>query len=563
MLKKILRKNEKVKYKTLKFNVLQINNSFCRSFCLLLMGCFVLTNTYSKNYYVATNGNDSQLGTKEQPFLTIGKAAAMAQSGDSVIIKSGTYTLTANIKPANSGTALAPIVYRAEVAGQAIIDGQSSVPTIASREGLIHVSGKNWLVFDGLRLINSGFFGILMKDNAANITVKNCSTFMTGASGICGAQASDITVLNNTVQKACQAPGGSNVNTSECITMASVNRFEVAYNTVFDRLVDVNNGGEGIDAKNACNDGKIHHNVVYDLARVGIYIDAYSMNLNNIEVYANLIYNGSSGINVASEVGATLTSVQIHDNIVRDMNAVGIRLAGYLDNGPLQDVDIYNNTIVRCGKTKTISQWENCGILVEATNTANRNFNIRNNIITECTNGIRTNGQTYPVIDNNLIFGTTTFTGTNRLNSNPLFVNSAANDFRLQRGSPTIDKAVGSTISMIDFVGVVRPVDGDGNGSKVSDIGAYEYIPTTGIFTLNEAPILQIYPNPAHNYIVLEQITINAQIEIYDALGKKVLSQKAEESTVRVDVSQLSKGMYVIKLWNKNAGVQTGKLIKQ
>jgi hypothetical protein len=529
--------------------------------CLFAMMCLIFTNAYSRDYYVATTGNDNDGGTTDRPFLTINKAAAVAQAGDVVIIKSGTYVQTTNIKPANSGVGIAPITYRAEVAGQAIIDGQSSVPTIASREGLIHVSGKNWLVFDGLRIINSGFFGILMTNTASNITVKNCSTFMTGASGVCGANSSNITVLNNTIQKACMAPSAG-TGTNECITMASVEGFEVAYNTVFDRLTDPNNGGEGIDAKNACLNGKIHHNKVYDLIRLGIYVDAYAKNLTNVEVYANTVYNCSSGITVASEEGATVLNVKVYDNIVRDISGVGIRLAGYLNNGPLQDVDVYNNTIVRCGKTKTAANWENCGILVEATNTTNRNFTIRNNLITECTNGIRTNGQTYPIIDNNLIFGTTTFTGTNRLNSNPLFVNSTANDFRLQQGSPCIDKAVGLPVSTLDFVGVARPIDGDRNGSSIADIGAYEYVPTTGINALKEAA-LKLYPNPANDYIVLEQIIIDAKIDVYDNLGRKVLSQKAQESTVRLDVSPLSKGMYLVKVWGKNRIIQIGKVVKQ
>jgi hypothetical protein len=535
---------------------------FYTLFCLFMSSCVFFTNIQARDYYVATNGNDNDGGTIDRPFLTINKAATVAQAGDVVIIKSGTYVQTTVIKPTNSGTSTAPITYRAEVAGQAIINGQSTVPTIASREGLFHVSGKNWLIFDGLRVINSGFFGILIRDNSANIVVKNCSTFNTGASGICGAVASDITVLNNTVQKACSAPAAG-TGTNECITMASVNRFEVAYNTVFDRLVDANNGGEGIDAKNTCRDGKIHHNTVYDLIRLGIYIDAYQGNLSNIAVYANRVYNCSSGITVASEAGGTASMVKIYDNIVHDISGVGIRLAGYLSNGPLQDVDVYNNTIVRCGKTKTTTQWENCGILLEATNVTNRNFNIKNNLITECTNGMRTNGQTYPIIDNNLIFGTTSFSGTNRISTDPLFVNAAANNFQLKRGSSAIDKAIGNPVSTVDFAGVARPLDGDGNGSLIADIGAYEYTTATGFFTPNEVKKLEIYPNPALNYVVLEQLAPNVQVDIYDVWGKKIGSQKASTDTLKVDISNLSSGVYWIKIMDKNTVLQMGKFVKK
>ena len=44
-----------------------------------------------KTYHVAKNGSDYQKGTREEPFLTISKAAKEARSGDQVIVHEGEY----------------------------------------------------------------------------------------------------------------------------------------------------------------------------------------------------------------------------------------------------------------------------------------------------------------------------------------------------------------------------------------------------------------------------------------------------------------------------------------
>ena len=49
-------------------------------------------------WYVATTGNDSTgSGTSGAPYATIGKAVSVAASGDTIAVKSGTYTITSNI----------------------------------------------------------------------------------------------------------------------------------------------------------------------------------------------------------------------------------------------------------------------------------------------------------------------------------------------------------------------------------------------------------------------------------------------------------------------------------
>jgi hypothetical protein len=249
--------------------------------------------------------------------------------------------------------------------------------------------------------------------------------------------------------------------------MASVNTFEVAYNTVFDRLVDVNVGGEGIDTKNACKNGIVHHNIVYDLFRVGLYIDSYKSALNNVEFYSNTVYNCSSGLNVACEEGGTNTDVKVYNNLIYNCPRVGIRLAGYLSDGAMFNIFVYNNTVYNCGFGG--GSWENCGLLVEANNILNKNFVVRNNIFSGNKIQMKSKNQAWLTLNNNLIFGANdaSGTGTNTIIGDPLFVDATAKDFKLKAGSPAINKAVGTPMPLFDFTNFPR-------GSS-PDLGAFEF----------------------------------------------------------------------------------------
>jgi hypothetical protein len=71
--------------------------------------------SYAANWYVdngrGRGGNDNNAGTSlARPFRTIGKAAAVAKAGDTVLVRTGTYRET--VVPRNSGRAGAPIVFQ-------------------------------------------------------------------------------------------------------------------------------------------------------------------------------------------------------------------------------------------------------------------------------------------------------------------------------------------------------------------------------------------------------------------------------------------------------------------
>ncbi|MBR6627243.1 MAG: right-handed parallel beta-helix repeat-containing protein [Lachnospiraceae bacterium] len=76
-------------------------------------------------YHVAKTGNDSAVGSREAPFLTISQAARVAVAGDSIYVHAGVYREW--VSPANGGTEDARIVYQSAGDGEVIITGAERI----------------------------------------------------------------------------------------------------------------------------------------------------------------------------------------------------------------------------------------------------------------------------------------------------------------------------------------------------------------------------------------------------------------------------------------------------
>jgi hypothetical protein len=80
----------------------------------------------SFEYHVSKKGSDFNSGTKEEPFLTINKAAAAAQAGDTVIVHEGTYREW--VKPQNRGLSESRrITYQAAKNEKVVIKGSEKI----------------------------------------------------------------------------------------------------------------------------------------------------------------------------------------------------------------------------------------------------------------------------------------------------------------------------------------------------------------------------------------------------------------------------------------------------
>lgn len=113
-------------------------------------------------------------------------------------------------------------------------------------------------------------------------------------------------------------------------------------------------------------------------------------------------------------------------------------------------------------------------------------------------------------------------------------------DWHISSLSPLVD--AGDTIRSGTYI---RDLDNDSrfrNGR--ADIGCYEWIPGNSVINATTNNVV-IYPNPATSYITVSGA--DGKAEIYDIMGRKVLTTNLNNTDNTIDISSLPQGLYLIK----------------
>jgi hypothetical protein len=196
--------------------------------------------------------------------------------------------------------------------------------------------------------------------------------------------------------------------------------------------------------------------------------------------YESVLYNCCVTGNVAvssggGSYGGTLISILLTANMAAD--------GGGSRNGTLYNSLLVNNTASSSGGGTynsvlyncTVSQnsaGNGCGIYSDSTRYPFNCIIWNNRLASGATNDI----SILVIISayNTCASGLTATSG--NINVDPLFVNPANGDYRLQANSPCIDKGSNTYApNLTDLDGNARLFDGDANGTNTVDMGAYEF----------------------------------------------------------------------------------------
>jgi hypothetical protein len=101
---------------------------------------------------------------------------------------------------------------------------------------------------------------------------------------------------------------------------------------------------------------------------------------------------------------------------------------------------------------------------------------------------------------------------------------------------------------------------GSQNFSLIATSDNLATLSTSEAIKANDSKV-EFYPNPAKNYIQINEIDKDLLINIYDVSGKLVLTSKLVDN--RITISQLVKGNYIANFINKKGEIKSFKFIKE
>lgn len=297
-----------------------------KSFLILTLFLVSITTTFATDYYVATNGNDSNSGTSTgSPYKTLTKAISQAGSGDTIYLRSGSHNYTSTIVITKNGSASNPIKVFAYNNEAPILNFTMSEGS--SNRGIV-LDGDYWH-WKGIIIQGAGDNGMLLSGN--NNTIENCVFRSNKDTGL------QLSRFNTSANSINQWPSNNLILNCEA----------------YDNRDSGNENADGFAAKLTCGTGNIfrgcvaHHNIddgwdLYtksDTGPIGVIL------FENCIAHSNgtLTSGGTSGGGDKNgfKLGSSAHNI---NHIVRRCIAYNNGKHGFTDNGNIGNIEFTNNT---------------------------------------------------------------------------------------------------------------------------------------------------------------------------------------------------------------------------
>lgn len=443
-------------------------------FILALLGFSPLA--FAANYYVASSnspqpGNDNNPGTEAQPFGTIEKALTVVGPGDTIFLRQGQHAARAGstaigIYFETAGTASAPITIKNYPNERVIVSGDGRRLVFYFFESAAH-----WVV-EGLELRDASEY--VIKIDSPHVTLRGNDISRSGCDLVKLVQTSDYaTIENNKIHDSGVTECVGSPGNAQGIDAVGTDYLTVRGNHVYNiASIGIYSKGDSIDSLfeyNLVEDIKGHGIMLGQSTDIGLFTRGHFYETTN-GIIRNNIAKRTTGACFAT--GGSLSPKIYNNSCYLGASTNNGAIYVTMDNGETnqsgRDIQIKNNIIYGAAGGRPVIQVAPNG--VDADNSLYTDHNV---YWKASGSAVQFFWEDRGIFGNFDTWRNATQLDANSVVADPLYA-SAPGDLKPGTGSPAIDRGTNALCASTDYDKTSRPRDGDGNGTAICDIGAYE-----------------------------------------------------------------------------------------